>query len=63
MQKFTQKKKKHWCRQTFNNTFNCEPYIPMQRPAKICEKMKGTSQKLEIPSKNLRDTCEEQNAL
>jgi hypothetical protein len=41
---------------------NCEPY-PMQRPAKICEKMKGTSKKLEIPSKNLRDTCEKQNAL
>jgi len=41
-------KKKHWCRQAFNNTFNCRPY-PMQRPAKICEKMKGTSKKTKDP--------------
>jgi hypothetical protein len=35
----------------------------MQRPAKICEKMRGTSKKLKIPLESLRDTYVKQNAL
>jgi hypothetical protein len=60
MQEFTQKKTT--VADNFNNTFNCGPY-PMQRPAQIYEKMKGTSKKLKIASENLRDTHVKQNAL